>query len=66
MHMGGAEIVEEAEESAGKSLNGAQTASLLSIISQFKQGLLLPEEAVSIISIAIGITEERARALLHL
>lgn len=59
-------VIKDAEEEVGKSLNGAQTASLLSIIQQYKAGSLSPDEAVSIISISIGISEERARKLLHL
>lgn len=50
----------------GIALNGAQTQSLLTIISQYKTGILNPDEAVSIISISIGISEERARKLLHI
>ena len=48
------------------SLNGAQTQSLLGIIQQYKQGTLNSAEAVSIIAIAVGISEERARQLLHI
>ena len=59
-------VQEEAKEQMGVALNGAQTASLLSIISQYKNGVLAPEEAVSIISISIGISEEKARKLLHI
>lgn len=60
------EIKEEAEEKTGVTLNGAQTQSLLSIISQYKAGALTSDEAISIISISIGISEERARKLLHI
>lgn len=60
------EIKEEAEEKTGVALNGAQTQSLLSIISQYKAGALTSDEAISIISISIGISEERARKLLHI
>ena len=59
------EVVKSAEEEVGKSLNGAQTQSLLSVIAQYKSGALTVDEAISIISISIGITEERARKLLH-
>lgn len=58
--------IEKTEESIGKALNGAQTASLLTIISQYKAGQLTPDEAVSIISISIGISEEKARKILRL
>lgn len=60
------EQVASAEESLGKPLNGAQTASLLSIIAQYKAGTLTADEAVSIIAISIGISEQKARKLLRL
>ncbi len=60
------QVQKEAGEEIGKALNGAQTASLLTIIQQYKAGTLTPDEAVSIISISIGISEEKARKLLHL
>lgn len=59
-------VQKEAGEEIGKALNGAQTASLLTIIQQYKSGTLTPDEAVSIISISIGISEDKARKLLHL
>ena len=60
------EIIEEAEETAGKPLNGAQTTSLLSIIAQYKAGQLTADEAVSIVAISIGISEQKAKKLLQL
>jgi SPP1 family phage portal protein len=60
------DVQAEVEETTGKALNGAQTASLLSIIAQYKAKTLTADEAVSIISISIGISEERARKLLHI
>ena len=60
------QVKEEAQEEIGKALNGAQTNSLLSIIAQFKSGGLTADEAVSIIAISIGVSEEKARRLLHL
>ena len=59
-------VKEETEEEIGKPLNGAQTQSLLSIIAQYKQGQLSADEAVSIISLALAISEQKARSLLHL
>lgn len=64
--VGTMEVKNEAEDTIGKALNGAQTKSLLSIIEQFKAGQLTSEEAVSIISISIGISEEKVRKLLHI
>ena len=56
----------ETEEEVGKPLNGAQTTSLLNIISQYKAGQLTADEAVSILAISIGITEAKARKILQL
>lgn len=57
--------VEEAEEIAGKSLNGAQTQSLLAVINQFAAGQLSEGQAINIISVAIGISKEKAREILN-
>lgn len=59
-------VKSQAEDTIGKPLNGVQTNSLLSVIAQYKAGGLTAGEAVAILSIAIGITEERARKLLQL
>ena len=60
------QVKQETEEEIGKPLNGAQTQSLLSIIAQYKQGQLTADEAVSIISLSLAISEQKARSLLHL
>lgn len=49
----------------GTALNGAQMSSLLSILSQYKNGNLSEEAAASIISVSFGISEERAGRLLN-
>lgn len=49
----------------GKSLNGAQTQSLIAIMSQFTAGSLPEGQAVNLISTAIGIGKEEARAILN-
>ena len=54
---GGAEV-------QGKSLNGAQTQSLIAIMSQFSAGTLSEGQAVNLISTAIGINKDEARAIL--
>lgn len=59
------EIIEEAEEQKGTSLNGAQTQSLLSIIAQYTAGSLTENQAVNIISTAIGISKDKAREILQ-
>ena len=48
------------------ALNGTQTTSLLSIISQYKSGVLSSDEAASLISISFGVSEEKAREIMHI
>lgn len=48
----------------GKTLNGAQTQSLLAIMSQFVGGNITEGQAVNLIKTAIGISVEEARAIL--
>ena len=49
----------------GKSLNGAQTHSLLAIMAQYSAGSLSEGQAINLIATAIGITKEEARAILN-
>ena len=49
----------------GKALNGAQTQSLIAIMSQFSAGSLTEGQAVNLISTAIGISKEEARSILN-
>lgn len=55
----------EQTEVQGKSLNGAQTQSLLAIMSQFTAGSLSEGQAVKLISTAIGISKDEAREILN-
>lgn len=48
----------------GKMLNGAQTQSLLAIMSQFVGGNITEGQAVNLIKTAIGISKEEAKAIL--
>lgn len=48
-----------------KSLNGAQTQSLIAIMSQYSGGELTEGQAVNLISTAIGISKEDARNILN-
>ena len=57
-------VKEAAEDEVGKALNGAQTQSLITIMQQFKNGVLSYQQAVNIISLAIGISEDRAKKLI--
>ena len=52
-------------EVQGKSLNGAQTQSLLAIMAQFTSGSLSEGQAINLIGTAIGISKAEARAILH-
>lgn len=57
--------VEAAKEIAGKSLNGAQTQSLMGVIAQYTQGSLTMGQAINLISVAIGVTREEAKKILE-
>jgi hypothetical protein len=46
-------------------LNGAQTQSLIAVMAQYSSGALSEGQAVAIISTAIGVTKEEARAIIR-
>ena len=52
-------------EVQGKSLNGAQTQSLIAIMAQFSSGALTEGQAINLISTAIGISKTEAKAILN-
>ena len=52
------------DETVSKTLNGAQTQSLISIMTQFKGGVLSENQAINLISVSIGITKDEAKDLL--
>ena len=52
-------------EVQGKSLNGAQTQSLIAIMSQYTAGELTGGQAINLIATAIGIEKEEARKILN-
>lgn len=54
-----------AEDVAGKSLNGAQTQSLIAVMGQYASGSLTLGQAVNVISISIGVTKEEAKEILE-
>ena len=56
---------DDVEEIAGKALNGAQTQSLIAIIQQFAAGTLTIGQAVNVLSTAIGVSKEKAKAILE-
>lgn len=49
----------------GKALNGAQTQSLIAVMSQYSAGSLTEGQAVNLIATAIGISKDEARAILN-
>lgn len=59
------DIKETTEQEAGKSLNGAQTQSLLAVVEQYAAKSLTLGQAVNIISTAIGVSKEEAKAIIE-
>ena len=59
------EAIDTAEETVGKTLNGAQTQSLIAVMAQYSSGALSEGQAVAIISTAIGVTKDEARAIIR-
>lgn len=59
------EAIDTAEETVGKTLNGAQTQSLIAVVAQYSSGALSEGQAVAIISTAIGVTKDEARAIIR-
>ena len=57
--------INTAEQTVGKTLNGAQTQSLLTVIKSLSDGALNEGQAVNIISTAIGVTKAEARAIIR-
>lgn len=61
----GAEAVETAEETVGRTLNGAQTQRLLTVMKSLSEGSLTEGQAINIISTAIGVTKAQAMAIIR-
>lgn len=59
------EAVEAAEETVGRTLNGAQTQSLLTVMKSLSEGSLTEGQAVNIIATAIGVTKQEAMAIIR-
>ena len=53
-----------AEQTVGRTLNGAQTQSLLTVMKSLAEGSLTEGQAVNIISTAIGVTKQEAMAII--
>ncbi len=52
------------ESTQNKGLNGAQTQSLITIISQFTSGILSEGQAVNLIATSTGLNKEEASKIL--
>jgi len=59
------DIENQVEQTSGKSLNGAQTQSLVSIIQQYQSNALTLGQAINIISVSIGISKEEAKKIIE-
>lgn len=59
------EAISSAEQTTGRTLNGAQTQSLIQVMSQLSAGALSEGQATAIISTAIGVTREEAGAIIR-
>lgn len=59
------DVISKAEDILGHYLNGDQTNSLLSILAQYRTGVLDEIQAVTMLSVAIGISKEQAIELLE-
>lgn len=59
------DALDSAQDKTGKTLNGAQTSSLINIISQLQAGVLSEGQAVNMISVAIGVTKDEAKELIR-
>lgn len=55
---------ESDSESESKGLNGAQTQSLITIISQHSAGMITEGQAINLIATAIGVSKDEAKKML--
>ena len=59
------EAIDTAEEVAGKTLNGSQTSSLITVIKGLKSGDITEGQAVRILTTSIGVTRDEALAIIR-
>ena len=59
------EAIEAAEEAAGKTLNGSQTSSLITVIKGLRTGDITEGQAVRILTTSIGVTREEALSIIR-
>ncbi|MFA6867446.1 MAG: phage portal protein [Clostridia bacterium] len=53
------------EDASNKSLNGAQTQSLIAVLAQYAAGSLTLGQAVNVVAIAIGVSKEEATKIIE-
>lgn len=59
------EAIDAAEEAVGRTLNGSQTSSLITVIKGLKTGDITEGQAVRILTTSIGVTREEALAIIR-
>lgn len=59
------EAIDAAEEAVGKTLNGSQTSSLITVIKGLKSGDITEGQAVRILTTSIGVTRDEALAIIR-
>lgn len=59
------EAIDAAEEAVGKTLNGFQTSSLITVIRQLGSGGITEGQAVKILMTSIGVSREEALAIIR-
>lgn len=59
------EAIDAAEEAVGKTLNGSQTSSLITVIKGLKSGDITEGQAVRILTTSIGVSREEALAIIR-
>lgn len=59
------EAIDAAEEAVGKTLNGSQTSSLITVIKGLKSGDITEGQAVRILTTSIGVTREEALEIIR-
>lgn len=58
------DVKDAAAEVTSKTLNGAQTQSLITVVQQYQSGALTLQQAINIISVSIGISKDEAQELI--
>lgn len=59
------DTVDQIAEEVGKALNGAQTQSLITVLTQYQAGTITLGQAINVIAVAIGVSKEEAKRILE-